>query len=142
MEIEETVAKIYRQLAKSPRLPAELKRILHALADEEDDHAMQLRFAKRFPTGTAVVEKETNLAPVNELLARAKAMLTMAQQKECDVAQALDMGIELEQDFCQAHIANSVEFANEKLKQMFAALAKDDKAHTQKLLDARTRFLG
>lgn len=142
VEIEETVAKIYRQLATSPRLPNELKMVLENLANDEDDHAMQLRFALRFPAGTAVVEKELNRAPVEDLLMRAKAMLAMAQREEFDVKQALEIGMELEQDFCQAHIGNSMEFRDENLKKMFAALAQDDKVHCQKLLDAKNRFLG
>ncbi len=141
VEIEETIARIYRQMAKSAKLPSELRTLLQTLANEEDDHAMQLRFALRFPAGTAVIDKPYDRAPAQNLLSRAKELLEKTCRQEFDPRQAIEMGIELEEDFCQAHIGNSMEFRDENLKKMFAALAQDDKIHSQKLLDAKTRFL-
>ena len=142
IEIEETVARTYRQMAKSAKLPNELKTLLQTMAEEEDDHAMQLRFALRFPAGAAMVDKPYDRTAAQNLLNRAKELYKKTCQHECDLNQAIETGIELEEDFCQAHIGNSMEFRDENLKKMFAALAQDDKIHSQKLLDARTRFLG
>lgn len=141
IEIEETAARIYRQLAKSGRLPNELQVILQSMAAEEDDHATQLRFALRFPANTAFIDKQYDRAQAQSLLSRAKNLLEKTCQQESDVKQAIEMGIELEDDFCQVHIGNSMQFRDENLKKMFAALAQDDKVHSQKLLNAKLRFL-
>lgn len=141
VEIEETAARIYRQLSNSKHLRGELKVVLQNLADDEDDHASQLRFALRFATGPAFTEKSFDLAPIKALLDRAKALLDKTQQLDFDTRQAIDTGIELEQDFCQVHIDNSLEFKDQSLKRMFAALAQDDRVHSQKLQDAKDRFL-
>ncbi|WP_020677340.1 hypothetical protein [Geopsychrobacter electrodiphilus] len=114
--------------------------ILENLANDEDAHAMQLRFALRFPAGTALVDKRFDLAPVNELLSRVKLLLELATQQQLDTRQALEMGVELEQEFCTTHIGSSMEFRDENLKKMFAALAEDDKTHKQKRVDAKTRL--
>ncbi len=141
VEIEETVARIYRQLAKSKNLPGELKVILQNLADDEDDHASQLRFALRFTAGTSFTQKTFDHAPIQTLLDRAKDLLDKTSQQDFDARQAIATGIELEQDFCQAHVGNSLNFKDESLKKMFAAMAQDDRVHSQKLYDAKTRFL-
>lgn len=139
IEVEETVARIYRQLARSSSLPDEVRTALHDLAADEDDHAMQLRFALRFPAGTVVIDRVHDLEPAKLLLERAKNLLVRAGQ-QLNTRQALEMGEELEQEFCQAHLANSAEFRDESLKKMFAALAQDDSRHRQKLLDLKARF--
>ena len=102
---------------------------------------MQLRFALRLPAGSAVLDKRFDRSPAQSLLARAKALLAQTREKDHDIKLAIEMGIELEQDFCQAHIANCMEFQDQKMKKMFAALAQDDKVHLQKLLDAKAKFL-
>ena len=141
IEVEEAAARIYRQLSDSKNLPGELRVILRNLADDEDAHASQLRFALRFPAGTAIIEKTIPLAPIQALLVRAKDLLTKTDQDELNLKQAIETGIELEKDFCQVHLSNSIEFKDEGLKKMFAAMAQDDKIHCQKLYDAKARFL-
>ncbi len=140
-EIEDTAARIYRQLAASSKIPGELKIILENLAHDEDDHAAPPRFALRFSSGSDFTLKSSDFAPAQALLKRAKELLEKTNQLNFDVGQAIEAGIELEQDFCRIHIDNSLEFKNDSLKKMFAALAQDDKIHNQKLFDAKTRFL-
>ena len=77
---------------------------------------------------------------IQDLLDRANGLHEKVCDQEFDPVQALELGSELEKDFCQAHIGNSVEFRDESLKKMFAALAQDDKIHSQKLLDAKKHF--
>jgi rubrerythrin len=141
VDIEKTAALVYRQMALSTHLPRELKVVLLNLADDEDAHSAQLSFASRFPPGTAIVGQSFDRATVEALLQRAKALLEVVSQQEFSARQVIETGIELEQDFCQAHIANSLELTDDSLKKMFAALAQDDEGHIQKLLNAKMSFL-
>ena len=140
VEIEETAASIYRQLAKSKNLPAELQDILQELANDEDDHASQLRFALRFSPTSVFNGKAIDRTPAQALLKRAKELHDQTCQQDFDTAKAIETGIELEHDFCQAHIGNCMEFKEDSLKKMFSALAQDDKVHIQKLLNAKAMF--
>lgn len=51
----------------------------------------------------------------------------------CSKIEAIAIGIELEASFCQTHIAYSFKFKEEKYRTMFAAMARSDEDHCQKL---------
>ncbi len=133
IEIEETVGKIYRHMTTSPHLTAEIRTALQELAEDEDDHANQLRFALRFPEGSVVKNPSKTLEEAGKILAKAKDAFDRIQNIEVDDRQALNIGIELEKHFQQVHIANSFEFQEENYRKMFAAMAKEDERHCKQL---------
>lgn len=135
IKIEETVGAIYRSMLKSNRLSANVRETLAELAADEDDHASQLRFALRFPEGAVVNSLPEMLKEAQEMLQQAESMQKKVEQIEVDDQQAISVGVELEKRFCQAHIGNSFEFKEGQLKNMFAAMAKEDERHCQRLLE-------
>lgn len=137
INIEETVAKIYRNLIQSPRLTTVVKETLLELADDEDDHANQLRFALRFPEASMIASRVETRQQAEALLQESKNILEKTLKIEIDDQQAISIGIELEKRFCEVHIANSFEFKEEKFKAMFAAMAKEDERHCRKLLELK-----
>ena len=122
-------------MTKSQRLTAAVREAFTELAADEDEHAEQLRFALRFPEGAVVTSIPEMLQQANDLLLQAKSIQDKIDQIEVDDQQAISIGVELEKKFCQAHIANSFEFKENNLKDMFAAMAKEDERHCQRLLD-------
>lgn len=138
IQIEETAAAIYRKMTKSTRLTATVRETLQELAADEDDHASQLRFALRFREGSIVTSLPKKQEQAHELLLHAKRILEKTlQQIEVDDQQAISIGVELEEQFCQIHIANSFEFKEDNFKGMFAAMAKEDERHCQRLSELK-----
>lgn len=140
IRIEETVGRIYRNMTKSTRLTEAVRKALLELAADEDDHANQLRFALRFPESSVVSSIPTMQEQAEKLLQQAEQILEKTQQLNVDDQQAISIGIELEKQFCQAHIANSFEFKEENLKKMFAAMAKEDDRHLKLLQDLQKKI--
>jgi rubrerythrin len=139
-EIEEIAGEIYQQLAKKEDVPDELKKTLLELSRDEENHAMQLRFATRFAEGTVLCEKKYDLAEAQELLTRIRALRDKTAGASMTTAQCLNLALELERDFCKIHLGASSEFVNENTRKMFSALARDDKIHVEKLTTACERF--
>lgn len=139
-KIEQIAGEIYQQLAEKERIPGELRKILLELSRDEEDHAMQLRFATRFAEGTALCEKEYNLAEAQDLLTRVRALRDETTNPSITTDQCLNLALELELDFRKIHLGASAEFVNENIRKMFSALARDDKIHVEKLTEACERF--
>ena len=137
IRIEETIGKIYQKLAESNLVSDQVRKVLSELAEEEDDHADQLRFALRFPEDTVVKSLPDMLAQAQRLLEHAEKILLKIGQNQADDQRAVAIGIELEKKFCQAHIAQSFQFTDKSLERMFAAMAKADENHCQRLLDLK-----
>lgn len=140
IKIEETVGKIYRQLAKSTLLSADVSRILLEMANDEDEHASQLRFALHFPAGTIVTSAAEMQQKAQQLLTQAEHVLMQTSQMEMTDQQAIEIGIKLEKNFCQAHIGNSFDFKDGQHKAMFAAMALADEEHCQRLLNLQKKL--
>lgn len=139
-KIEQTAAKIYRELAEKEDIPDELRKILHQLARDEEDHAMQLSFATRFSEGTVLLKKNYAPAEAQNLLNRVHFLSDKVANTPMSLNQSLDMALELERDFCKIHLGASSDFANENIGKMFSALAGDEQVHVEKLVAACARF--
>ena len=134
-KIEETAGKIYRQLATSAKLSLAVKQTLEEMANDEDDHASQLQLALRLPENMAVTSSAAMLQQATQLLEQAEHILRTATETKVTDQQAIKIGIKLEENFCQAHIANSFEFTDDRFRSMFAAMARADAEHCQRLKD-------
>jgi len=137
VQIEETAGQIYRKMSESSRLSVMVRKIFLELADEEDDHATQLKFALRFPENSVVKSQPEMLAKVQHLLEQARHILSRPEITRVDDQQAVSLGLKLEKDFCQAHIGCSFEFSDPGMKKMFAAMAQADETHVQRLVDLK-----
>jgi len=135
IRIEETAGKIYRKMAESQCLCTKTRQALQELAKDEDEHANQLRFALRFPENSVVKSLPAMLKQSQQLLELAQRLLQKTDLNQVDDTRAIRIGIEMEKRFCQTHIANSFEFTDQKMKNMFAAMAKADELHCQQLYD-------
>ncbi len=141
IQIEETVGTIYRKMANSPRITAVVRQGLQELASDEDDHANQLRFAMRFPENALISSPPKADQRAQDLLTQTEQILTKISQIEVDDQQAISIGVELEKKFRQVHIANSFDFKEQHLKDMFAAMARADDEHCQRLLDLQQQLI-
>ena len=141
MQVEEAVGDIYRDMAQSSRLSHKVRQTLLELGNDEDDHASQLRFAMRFPENAVVSCPPEADKRMLEMLREAEQIKLKVAQIEVDDQQAISIGIELEKKFSQVHIANAFDFKEQHLKDMFAAMARADDTHCQRLIDLQQQML-
>lgn len=141
IRIEETAGKIYRKMAISARLSVPARQTVLELADDEEDHANQLRLALRLPENVFVTAAPTTGQGAQELLKQAEQILSKVSHIEVDDQQAISIGIELEKKFRQVHLANSYDFKKRDLKEMFAAMALADAEHCQRLINLQKQLL-
>ena len=137
IQIEETAGQIYQKMAESPHLSATVRQTLLELAEDEGKHASQLRFALRFPENSVVKSQPDLMVQAQLLLEQAQRLLNRPEIVKIDDQQAVNLGLKMEKDFCQAHIASSFEFADSGMKKMFAAMAQADETHVQRLVDLK-----
>ena len=138
--IEKTIARIYRILHESDHLEVKARQVFFSLANDEDDHAHQLEFALRLPNGSLSLENENTQHQAEALLKRAEEALQRVSGTALSIVQAVDLGLELENDFCSIHLSNSMKFKDESIRKMFSAMAKSEEAHKRKLLELKASF--
>jgi len=132
-QIEKKAAEIYRLLSESAHYSLEVRQIFQSLANDEEDHAHQLDFALRFPTGTATAKKDLWLGQATVLLHRVEELQHQVDTAALPLAQAAELAAELEGEFCRIHLENSVRFQDERMRAMFAAMARSEESHLRKL---------
>jgi rubrerythrin len=132
-EIEDTIGAIYRLLAETLSEGHELRRIWLEMADEEAEHARQIRFAARLPAREVFTGVNISLSKVEELLRRAREFKERLQGAQITTSEALKLSMHLETEFNAVHMVLAVEFREESMRRMFQSLASDDDRHANRL---------
>jgi rubrerythrin len=128
-EIEDLVGAIYRQLADTLPEGHELRGIWLEMADDEGDHARQIRLAARLPAREVFKGVKVSLSKVQELLQCARGVQKELQEAQLPIQEALQLSLHLEAEFRLVHIALAAEFLEESMRRMFQALAHEDDRH-------------
>ena len=142
IDIEETIAAIYRQFAETVSCDEALKKIWEEMANEEDQHASVIRLAGRLPRKDTFLAQKMTQDRVEQLLYRLKVVLERAKVAPLTVESALRVSMKLEGEFTEVHAASAAEFIDIKMKEMFQKLASGDKEHKQALEDYYLKFFG
>ena len=133
LEVEETLAKIYRRLAEHGPGDETLRQLWRQLAADEDQHAQQIRFLLRLPREGVVKGENLPLATATAMRDYAKKALKEITDKAISEATALQLARKLERDFGQVHATVAMEYQQEQTRSMFAALARADQNHERLL---------
>jgi len=137
--IEKTIGNIYRQLAESVSCDPELKDIWLKMAKEEDQHALDIGFAARLPGDGNFQPKAHLMAKIVRMHDFAKQALAKAQSGRLPAQSAVELSLRLEDEFLAIHIASAVEFENESIGRMFAAMVRGDEEHCRGIRDYHAR---
>jgi len=140
--IEETIAAIYRQLAEALPCDEELKAIWRKMADEEDQHAIQIGLAARLPYKETFRGENLTPAKVEQLLHRARTILAGVRSAGMTEEDALRVSLKLEGEFMAVHVASAAEFLDGKMREMFRCLARGDEEHHRALEEYHARRFG
>jgi len=128
-EIESTMCLIYRRMAHAMRGNEKLQELMLQLAKDEADHANQVRYARVLPQSESFAGVKIGKSRLELLLLKAQSLLRDLENDPLTEEQALLKAIELEEEFIGVHIGTAVEFKDEKLKERFRMLARDDEKH-------------
>jgi len=94
----------------------------------------------RIPSESFVPEHDIPPLQAEALLSKAEALHQKVSSIALSPIQAVDLGIELESDFCSIHLSNSVRFKEESMRKMFAAMARSEDTHKAQLQKIKVRL--
>ncbi len=139
LEIEEIAARIYQTLAQSDIYDSKLRAIWVKMAEEEKEHALQIRFASRLP-GEKVFKDSKPVEGVQKLLIEARSVLTRIEKEPLTEGDALRLALNLEERFCEVHVSTANNFIDEKMKELFKSMTVADKDHLAPLREYHRNY--
>ena len=131
ISIEKTIGTIYRQLSETVPCDRELQSIWLKMADEEDQHALDLSFAARLTADDGFLPKPHIMTKVERMHQFVNQALVKAKAGEFTAKTAVDLSLKLENEFLAIHIYAAVDFKDESMRRMFAAMVRGDEEHCQ-----------
>ena len=140
--IEKTIAEIYRRFADSIACDEELKAIWLKMAKEEDQHALDIGFAARLPHEGTFRGKDLTLHRAEQLADVTRQVLDKARKAQYSVQEAVDISLALEKEFLAVHIASSVEFEQETMRNMFRSIVQSEEEHCRAIREYHARNPG
>jgi len=132
-KIEQVMAEVYRKLAGVRTYSQQLRRIFEQMAQDEDDHAMQLELAKGIPEEIFFEGYRLEPEHVDELLRRAYDLLRMANDPPRSESRMLETAKEIEKEFMEVHLLNAVKFRHAGMADLFRDMAREDERHLETL---------
>ncbi len=132
-EVEEAVGGVYRLLAEKRIGDEALQRFWTKMAEDEANHAMQIRFVMRLPGVHTFKEQSFPLEKVAQMLTKAQGLQQKLQNSQISEPQALSLALALEEDFLAVHIDSAVAFKDETIRNMMNSLGSADKNHVENL---------
>lgn len=133
IEVEGTAARIYRTLRQTVAADPDLKDVWLAMADDEGEHAREIRLALNLLQENVIDGGLIPIAEVEGLLVRAGALLDRVKREPLAVEEALRLSRHLEEDFLQVHVLCAVRFVDTDLRRVFAYLGHADQDHIARL---------
>jgi hypothetical protein len=88
-----------------------------------------VRYARVLPQSESFAGVKIGKSRLELLLLKAQSLLRDLENDPPTEKQALLKAIELEEEFIGVHVCTAVEFKDEKLKERFRMLARDDEKH-------------
>ena len=128
-KIAESIGDVYRAMAESVPCNDRMRGIWQQLAKDEDDHALQVRFALRLHPKDVLESQRLTTEAVDRFLHRVQSILQGMEELPMTEKGALRLSRQLEEDFHRLHVASVELFRDQKMKDMFRCLARQDDDH-------------
>ena len=129
--IEKMIGAIYRQFSASVPCDAELKAIWLQMAQEEDQHALDLGFAARLSSHDGFLPKPHVMTKVERMHQFVTQSLAKAKAGQFTAQKAVELSLKLENEFLAIHINAAVDFEEDSMRRMFAAMVRGDEEHCE-----------
>lgn len=134
-EIEDILGQIYRELAAVFAADRDLEDIWLGMADDEGEHAREIRLAKRMLNDDIIVCEQVPDAQIRMLLSRARDILAKVRRSVLPIKEALRLSLHLEDEFRQVHVLCAVRFADSAVQKIFERLGRADREHVARLAE-------
>jgi len=133
VEVEEIAARTYEEFAKNRSCEPNLEKIWLAMAKDEHDHAMQLKFALRLPFYQTFDGFSDRCPSPDEARRFVDAAYNKALLGNQSPQEMLDTALEIENRLLKIHAVYVLMFKEPSLLQLFKSLARADEEHVQRL---------
>jgi len=135
-KIELLASRIYQHFAAQGNFPERLRETFAQLARDEEDHARQFDLALELPEGALGDVKRIAWERIAAGLDRIRARFQDLHHEPCTAEQALKTALQLEKDFIRIHLDNSLYIEDQRIRRLFAGLARADEEHLATLREA------
>lgn len=135
ISIEKTIGAIYRQFAGSLCCDPMLQNIWLKMAQDEDQHALDLSFAARLSNNDGFMPKPHIMTKVERMHQLVTEALNKAKELQFTPQEAVELSLKLENEFLAIHITSAVDFESDSMRRMFAAMVRGDEEHCQAIRD-------
>lgn len=130
--IEMKCAEFYRFLSVQHASFPELSGLWSKTADEELNHAEQFKLAIRI-RGANMRAVKADVAKIHNILEQLDSFLSDYKESKPTPVQGLVFAIKLEENLAEYHMDTLVDFTDIYMKNLFSAMAKNDRGHIDML---------
>ena len=139
-EIEELVGAIYQDFVSRFSDDPDLRRLWQQMAQDEHDHAMQIKMAFPLVKEGLLGESKLEFEKLETLLRQARQLTADLKGRTLTAQAALKLGLQMEERFCQVHLQAQCALGRPDLNQTFSRMARAEAAHIATLRDGLARF--
>lgn len=132
-QIELKTGELYKLWSQQDQHPPELLSIWKRLAFEEEQHANEIQLALKLATENAVNSIRLDEKILTQALDHVNNLIAETKQNPIAEKRALQEAYTIESSLHEAHLIQSIEFADPSMKKLFAALSSGDKSHYETL---------
>jgi rubrerythrin len=134
-KIEEIASKIYQQFAGDKSYAREVRKVFQKLSDDEKIHARQIDLVLQANENEIDVTPMISSSRLDEAVKLAESFAREVEGEILNEEKALQLTVQIEQQFVKFHVQNAMFFRNLKLAELFSKLGKEEEAHLNTLRD-------
>jgi len=132
-EIEDLASKIYLKFSQNPAYAQEVREVFQKLSADERGHARHIDLVLQASNQEVDALPRVSGERLKGVKNRADELYRIACRNEMDEEKALQMAVQIEQEFMEVHIQNVLQFYNPKLAELFDKLNAEDQRHIDTL---------
>jgi len=133
--IEEIASKVYKQFADEKSYAKEVRQVFQKLSDDERMHARQIDLVLQANENDIDVTPMIAGEKLDEAVKLAESFAREVEDKILNEEKALQITVQIEQQFVKFHVQNAMFFRNLKLAELFNELGREDEVHLNTLRD-------
>jgi len=132
-QIEVLAGKTYQLFAVNRSYPREVRDVFQRLSSDEFSHAQHIDLLRQTSLSELDVLARISQEKIRLTRMHAEQFFYLADKGGIDEEKAMQMAVEMEEQFVKVHVQNSLQFSNPQLTELFAKLKSEDQDHIDAL---------